>query len=60
MTNEDIVVAEIQKQINRQVEDDRLLINTLADTLRGVLRIHGFNAQLALALVGAELAARPE
>lgn len=56
MTNEEIVLAEVRSNIKRMPEDDRIRVECIASTLRNILRNEPL-AQMALALVGAELAA---
>lgn len=55
--SENLVVGAIKQEIGKRSEDDQQLIRVLAQAFRDVLRIHGQNAALALALVGAEMAA---
>lgn len=56
MTAEEQVVADIRAEIAKLSEDDQLNVKCIAMTLQNVLKAGGTNAQLALALIGAQMA----
>ena len=58
MTGEQIVLAEIRKNLAGLDEDTRIKIEAIAQTLRGIVRLGGDEARFALALIGAEMAAQ--
>jgi hypothetical protein len=53
MTPEELTVAEIRAEIAKLSPDDQTNVQCIANTLQGILKIGGTNAQLAYALVGA-------
>lgn len=57
MTTEEIVLAEIRKNISEMLGADRARVEMLADTIRHGVQANGALGRFALALVGAEMAA---
>lgn len=55
MTTEEIVLAEIRKNIKEMSMDDQIRIECIAGTLRGILKADSLSG-MAFALVGAEAA----
>lgn len=60
MTDEEQTLLVIRGTIAGMPEDDQIRVKAIAATLRNALKAGGSHAELALALVGAELAARHE
>lgn len=58
MTNEEQTLAEVRAEIAKLSADNRVAVEVIAMTLRGILKADP-RAPMALALVGAELAAQP-
>lgn len=58
MTTEEIVLAEIRKHIGAMSEDSQIRVKCIASTFRNCLELDPEHAGLALALVGAEQAAK--
>lgn len=56
MTPEHQVLLEIRDMISQIPEDDRIRVESIAMTLRNIVRGGGKHAETALALVGAEMA----
>lgn len=59
MTNEELVLNEIRKHIATHSEEAQIRVKCIASTFRNCLEIDPVHAGLALALVGAEQAAKP-
>lgn len=59
MTPEELTLAEIRQHIGGMPEDSRIRVQCIASTFRNCLQIDPEHAGLALALVGAEQAAKP-
>lgn len=57
MTSEQIVLAEIRKNIAAMPDEQRIRTEAIATTLRNIVKCGGEEAHFALALIGAELAA---
>jgi hypothetical protein len=57
MTMEEIVLAEIRKNIAAMPDEQRIQTEAIATTLRNVVTHGGPPAAYALALIGAEMAA---
>lgn len=57
MTDEQIVLEEIRRVISPHPEKEK--IEAMARLIRNTVEVNGEVAQIAIALVGAELAARP-
>lgn len=57
MTPEQLVLAEVKAQVEAMPADDRIVVLAVACTLRNIIATGGDNARMALALIGAELAA---
>jgi hypothetical protein len=58
MTPEKLVLYEIRDVIAQLPEDDRIIVESIAMTLRNILKDNE-HASMAYALVGAEEAAKP-
>lgn len=50
--------AKVRDLIKQLPVEDRAAVNTIADGIRNCLKVGGGHAELAFALVGAELSAR--
>lgn len=57
MITEQLLLAEIKSQIDALSEDDRIKVRCIVSTLRNVLAAGGNHARMAIALIGAEMAA---
>ena len=58
MTPEKIVLYEVKEAISQLSEDDRIRVEAIAMNLRNILTAGGEHASMALALIGAEEAAK--
>ena len=58
MTNEEQTLDEVRAEIAKLSADDRIRVEVIAMSLRNILKASPW-APMALALVGAELAAQP-
>lgn len=56
MTPEEQLVAEIRAEIAKLSADDQLKVECMVTTLKGILKLGGRHAQLAFALLGAQMA----
>jgi len=56
-TDDHATLEAIRAEIARMSPNERIHVEAIASTLRNVLKAGGADAQIALALVGAELAA---
>jgi hypothetical protein len=59
MTPEELTLAELREFIHQMPEESRMRIAVIVSTFQNCIKLDEKHASLALALVGAEMAARP-
>jgi hypothetical protein len=60
MNDEEKVLQEIRTAINHLPPAEEFAVNKISDSIRGIISRFGGVAELAIALVGAELAAKKD